>query len=427
MTISTYKHLFPIFQNNQNLVFLDNAATTQKPQILLDSLCNYYSNYNSNINRSSYDIARISSDKFEYTRNCVAKLLETENSNIVFTKGTTESCNIIANSYCDKNLTSKSLIITSDLEHHSNYLPFYNISNKLGCKLKYINLYKIDSVDTSLSYHLNLDELDNYLNENKNTFDKIFIVISAASNVTGSVTYLEKLYEIKQKYNCIIALDCAQYIPHFILDPDSTKLSELSKFDFISFSAHKMFGPTGLGILYINPNIHNDISINYFGGDMVSFVNKDEVIYKKIPNLLEAGTQNIADIISFGSVLELLIILRTDGRIYDYLYGLEMYMLELLSKFPNIVIYHNPHHISSLGIFSFNLYTKDNILIHPHDIAEILNSYNICIRTGQHCTGILHESLGINATCRASITFYNDKSDIDKFIDSLNEVIKIFE
>ncbi len=380
------------FKIIKNITYLDSAATTQKPNRVINKISEFYEKYNSNVHRGIYDLS-IKSDKlFENSRNIVSRYINSDTEEIIFTRNTTESLNIIANLE-SKNLNKDDEVILSISDHHSNILPWQVLSKKIGFKLVFAEL--------NSDYQPKI--IENITNKTK------IISVSHISNVTGKEINLNNISnEIKNKKIKLI-LDAAQSASHKKIDVKKMNI------DYLAFSGHKIFGPTGIGILYAKKeNLENNDPL-YYGGDMIKSVTKENFEYNKLPNKFESGTPNISGAIGLGESIEFVNEIGIKN-INKKISELTSYAMKELSKIKNIKIYGG-----SNGIISFNLEG-----IHSHDVAEILNQEGICIRAGHHCCMPLMNYLGINSCARISIQYYNNKSDIDKCISGLNKVEEIF-
>lgn len=380
------------FKIIKNITYLDSAATTQKPNRVINKISEFYEKYNSNVHRGIYDLS-IKSDKlFENSRNIVSRYINSDPEEIIFTRNTTESLNIIANLE-SKNLNKDDEVILSISDHHSNILPWQVLSKKIGFKLVFAEL--------NSDYQPKI--IENITNKTK------IISVSHISNVTGKEINLNNISnEIKNKKIKLI-LDAAQSASHKKIDVKKMNI------DYLAFSGHKIFGPTGIGILYAKKeNLENNDPL-YYGGDMIKSVTKENFEYNKLPNKFESGTPNISGAIGLGESIEFVNEIGIKN-INKKISELTSYAMKELSKIKNIKIYGG-----SNGIISFNLEG-----IHSHDVAEILNQEGICIRAGHHCCMPLMNYLGINSCARISIQYYNNKSDIDKCISGLNKVEEIF-
>ena len=391
---------FPILNkkvNNNKLVYFDNAATTQKPNIVIDSLSNYYRNYNSNIHRGVHTLAEKATQEFEETRSFVKNFINAKSENeIIFTRGATEGINLISSSYCRGFLKKGDEIIISEMEHHSNIVPWQMISKEMGLKLKTISITKSGEID--------LDNLKSLLN-NKTKFLSIVFI----SNTLGTINPIKKIVKICRNYDIKCLIDGAQASAHTIVD-----VQELDC-DFYVFSAHKMYGPTGVGVVYGKENILEKMPPYMGGGEMIKDVSFKETSFNKLPYKFEAGTPNIGDVIGFKESINYI---NNIGRdiIEDYENTLRDYTKNKLQKVDGLNIVGPAN--NKIGIFSF---TIDKV--HYFDLGLLLDAKGIAIRTGHHCTQPLMEKYHLDGTARLSLALYNTKDEVDYFIESLNKII----
>tara|TARA_Y100000816_G_C26085776_1_gene572934 strand:+ start:27 stop:1247 length:1221 start_codon:yes stop_codon:yes gene_type:complete len=391
---------FPILNkkvNNNKLVYFDNAATTQKPNIVIDSLSNYYRNYNSNIHRGVHTLAEKATQEFEETRSFVKNFINAKSENeIIFTRGATEGINLISSSYCRGFLKKGDEIIISEMEHHSNIVPWQMISKEMGLKLKTISITKSGEID--------LDNLKSLLN-NKTKFLSIVFI----SNTLGTINPIKKIIKICRNYDIKCLIDGAQASAHTIVD-----VQELDC-DFYVFSAHKMYGPTGVGVVYGKENILEKMPPYMGGGEMIKDVSFKETSFNKLPYKFEAGTPNIGDVIGFKESINYI---NNIGRdiIEDYENTLRDYTKNKLQKVDGLNIVGTTN--NKIGIFSF---TIDKV--HYFDLGLLLDAKGIAIRTGHHCTQPLMEKYHLDGTARLSLALYNTKDEVDYFIESLNKII----
>ena len=377
-----------------NIIYFDNGATTLKPYILSETISNYYNNYSANAHRGDYDLSLKVDKEYELTRKIVKKFINAKtNSEIVFTNNTTDSLNKIVFGFFANYLKENDEILITKAEHASNILPWFELSDKLNLNINYIPL----------------DNLQVTLDNVKKSITKNTKVISIAhiSNVIGDIRPIKEIIKYAHENNILVVIDGAQSVPHIKIDVQELDI------DFLAFSAHKMCGPTGVGVLYAKEEYLNNTYPIIFGGGMNSTFEFDGTrIYKEIPTILEAGTPNIAGVIGFGKVLEYLNNIGID-KIHEYEVKLRKYALEKLKKLDNIIIYNEE---AESSIITFNVKG-----VFPQDVAIYLNKYNICVRAGSHCAKILKDDLGIKNTVRISLYFYNTKEEIDKLINVLNK------
>jgi cysteine desulfurase/selenocysteine lyase len=379
---------------NQDIVYFDNGATTLKPKCLLESLSDYYSNYSANAHRGDYDISLKVDMMYEHTRDLVRDLIgASSSSDIVFTSGATDSLNKIIFGYFRDKLVSGDEVILTRAEHASNVLPWFELKDELGLNIKYISLNE--------DFEVTLDSVKESITDRTKV-----ISIAHISNVVGDIRPIKDIISYAHSKGILVVVDGAQSVPHMPIDVNELDI------DFLAFSAHKMCGPTGVGVLYGKKELLNNIKPLIYGGGMNASFDDDGVrVYKELPYLLEAGTPNIADVIAFGRVIEYLNNIGF-SNISSYECELKKYALDKLSKNPNIIIYNKN---SKSGIITFNY--KD---VFAQDLAIYLNKYNICVRAGNHCAKILKEELKVKNTCRISFYFYNTFEEIDKLCEVLN-------
>ena len=408
LSIENIRKDFPILdirvRDNKPLVYLDNASTTQKPKQVIDTITNYYNNYNANIHRSVYSIAEKATEAYEKTRDKVAKFINApKREEIIFVRGTTEGINLVAYAWGRKNIKEGDIIVTTEYEHHSNIVPWQLLVKEKGAKLEYIG------VDDD--GELILDQLDKYLATGKVKL----VTFSLMSNVLGTISDYEKIISKCKQAGVKTLVDAAQAVPHMRVD-----LEKLGC-DFFAFSGHKMLGPTGVGVLWVKKEVLETMDPFHGGGDMIREVHKYETTWNDLPYKFEAGTPNIADVIGFGAALDYLSNLGMDN-VRNHEIELTKYALEKMSQIKGIVIYGTKDISKRGGVISFNFHD-----IHPHDIATIVDREGIAIRSGHHCAQVLMERLDVAATNRASFYIYNTKDDVDKLIQSLAKVSELFK
>lgn len=375
------------------VIYFDNGATTLKPLILSEAVSDYYNNYSSNAHRGDYQMSIKASSMYEKTRELVTDLINAESaSQIAFTSGTTDSINKIVFGYFRKYLNKGDEVLLTKSEHASNLLPWFELASEKGIIIKYI---KLDDNHEVL--------MDNVM---KTITSKTKVIsIAHVSNVVGDVRPVKEICDYAHKNGIKVLIDGAQSTPHFKIDVRDLGV------DFFVFSAHKMCGPTGVGIIYINKDILNDIDPIIFGGGMnASFSTDGSRVYKTMPDRLEAGTPNIAGVIGFGYVIKYLMNLGFD-KIREYELELKKYAIKRLKEIDNIIIYNEN---TESGIVTINY--KD---IFPQDLSIYLDKYNICTRAGSHCAKILKDEINIKNTLRISFYFYNTKEEVDRLIDVL--------
>jgi len=399
------KRDFPIFNrkiNGKPLVYLDNAATSQKPKAVIDCLKSYYEIHNSNIHRGVHTLSYESTVKYEMAHKKVAEFIGAKDwREIIFTRNATESLNLIAYSWGMENLNKDDEVIISIMEHHSNIVPWQMLSESIGIKVKFI-----DVDDKGI---LDLQNFENKINENTKV-----VSVTHASNVLGVINPIKYISDIARNRGALFIVDAAQSVPHFNVDVQQIDC------DFLVASGHKMLGPTGIGFLYGKKEILDDMRPFMYGGDMISTVNKESSTWNELPWKFEAGTPNIADGIALSEAIDYLYNIGLDN-VSAYETELLSYAVEKLSELPWADIY-TPIEGDRVGVLSFNV---DGV--HPHDIAGVLDEDGIAVRSGHHCTQPLMRRLNIENALRASFYLYNTTEDIDKFITSLKRAYNIFK
>jgi cysteine desulfurase/selenocysteine lyase len=397
MNLSTIKTHFLIFKNHPNLVYLDNASTTQTPQIVLDAMSEHYTTNRANIHRGIYNLSTEATKKYEEARNKIAEFINAEPDEIIFTSGTTHGLNLLAYTL---NFSKGDNIVLTRLEHHANIIPWQTVAKCTGAELRFIELTPEHEID---------------LQSAKKLIDKNTKLVSftALSNTLGTKVNVETIVQHAKKVNAITIVDAAQIISHEPIDVKKLGC------DFLVFSGHKMYGPTGIGVLYGKKELLEKLDPFFYGGDMVNEVSYETATWADAPQKFEGGTPNIAGAIGLGAAVDFIQEIGWE-TIQKNERELTEYMFSKLPKFVNIIGSNLKSEKS--GIISF---TIDGV--HPHDIAEILNRHNVAIRAGHHCTMPLMKHLGITGTARVSLAMYNTKEDINKLITGLEEVRNIFK
>jgi cysteine desulfurase/selenocysteine lyase len=398
---------FPILRrkvgNNKTLVYLDNAATTQKPSSVINAIHDYYSNYNANIHRTVHQLGEEATFAYEKTREKVAKFINARSKEeIIFTRNATEAINLVSHTWGRQHVGGGDSIIISEMEHHSNIVPWQILTMEKNADLRYIG---VDDQG-----YLRLDDYKNFLE----TCNVRLISLGEMSNVLGTILPLNEIIRIGHRSGVPVLVDAAQSVPHMPVDV------QRSDCDFLAFSAHKMLGPTGVGILYVKREILEGMQPFIGGGDMIKEVHKQATVYNDLPYRFEAGTSNIAGVIGFGAALDYLNRIGMD-RVRDHEIDITKYALAALTDFENVKLYGPQDAVDRGGVISFNIAD-----IHPHDLATIMNERGIAIRSGHHCAQVLMERLDVSATSRASFYIYNTKEEVDIFIDALDDARRIF-
>ena len=392
---------FPIF-NDKSLVYLDSAATTQKPKQVIDAVSDFYSNSNANVHRGIYDLSMKATEAYHSARQKVANLINAPDwRSIVFTGGTTESINLVAYSWVRNNLQKGDEILITEMEHHSNIVPWQLVANEIGIILKYIPINIDGTLDLS-----NLDEL--ITNKTK------LVSVIHQSNVFGTINPIKKIINQAKHVGAITFIDAAQSIPHSTVDVQNMDC------DFLAFSGHKMLGPTGIGVLYGKIELLDSMAPFMGGGDMINSVTMTESTWNDIPYKFEAGTPNIAQAIGLGAAIDYINEIGLTN-IHDYVKHLLTIALEKLRIIDGLEIY--GHQVGeSSSVISLNLEG-----VHPHDIAELLNQDGIAVRAGHHCAQPIMDKLGVSSTIRASFYLYNTEEEIDKLCASLKKTANFFK
>lgn len=399
---------FPILQrmvrDGKPLVYLDNASTTQKPNQVIDAISDYYKNHNANVHRAVYALAEESTEAYEKTREKISKFLNIKNKEeVIFVRGTTEAINLVAYSWGRQNIKKGDIIVTTEYEHHSNIVPWQLLAKEKGAKLEYIGIND--------NGELILDHLDSYLKTGKVKL----VTFSQMSNVLGTISNSEEIIKRCKKAGVKTLVDGAQSVPHMKVDIEKLDC------DFFAFSAHKMLGPTGVGVLWVRKEILETMPPFHGGGDMIREVHKYETTWNDLPYKFEAGTPNIADVIGFSAAIDYLSNIGMDA-IRQHEIDLTKYALEKMSQVKGITIYGVKDILNRGGVISFNFHD-----VHPHDVATIIDREGIAVRSGHHCAQVLMERLNVAATNRASFYIYNTKEDVDKLIKSLEKVSELYK
>ena len=389
---------FPMIKDD--LIYLDNGATTFKPKCVLEAMNDYYENYSANAHRGDYSISYKVDVAYENARVKVAKFINAEIDEVVFTSGATESLNVFATGFFSNLLEEGDEIIISDAEHASNVLPWFRLANKLGAVIKYVPL------DANL--HVTLENIKSIVTPRSKV-----ISLAGITNVVGDVRPIKEICKFAHQNNMFVVCDGAQSVPH-----TKTDVKDLDV-DFLAFSGHKMCGPTGVGVLYGKKELLESVEPLSLGGGMnESFDSEKEIYLKDLPQRLEAGTPNIAGVIGLGAAVDYLDKIGMD-TISIYEQKLKKYMMDKLEKIPYIQIVNEE---ADSGIVAFNVEG-----IFSQDVAYYLNKYNICVRAGNHCAKILKKAIGVKNTIRVSLYFYNTKEEIDALVELLSDKDKIMK
>ncbi len=398
ISIKDIKKDFPIYQD-PDLVFLDNASTTHKPQAVLDAVNSLYSNANANVHRALYDLGSKATERFESARNKISKFINSnQTKEIVFTSGATESINLLAHSIGGTLLPGDEILLT-EMEHHSNIVPWQLAAKRTGAIIKYIPLTEKGDLD--------LSNPNQYFNSNTK-----IVSITHISNVLGKINPIKDLAKLAHNNGALLIVDGAQGAPHLKINIQDLEC------DFYVFSGHKMLGPTGIGVLWGKLDLLNKMEPFMGGGEMIDTVTMESSSWNDVPYKFEAGTPNFAQAVGLGAAIDYLECIGMD-EIRKHEYKLTNYALERLVAINGLNIHGSLN--NRAGVISFNL---DGI--HPQDVAQFLNEDNIAIRVGHHCAQPLLSKLGETSTARISFYIYNDETDIDKFCDSILNIREIF-
>lgn len=396
---------FPILNeqvNGRPLVYLDNAATTQKPQVVLDAIQEAYTKWNANVHRGVHHLSQVATQKHEQARKTVAQLIHANSEEeIIFTKGTTDSINTLARSWGDAMIHGGDEIVVTQLEHHSNIVPWQMLCERKKAILRVIPLREDLSLD--------IEAFKGILNARTK-----LVSIAHVSNLLGIINPVEEIISIAHEMHIPVCVDGAQSVPHLMIDVQKLDC------DFLVFSAHKMYGPTGLGVLYGKKEWLNQLPPVEGGGEMIEHVRFDKTTYNVLPYKFEAGTPNYIGSYAFGIAIEYMQSIGLEV-INEYEHTLTQYLEQQLMRLPNLRIYAAGQ--AKAGAVSFNVYREDGALVHPFDVGVLLDRQGVAVRTGHHCAEPLIDHLQVPGTVRASIGIYNTKEDIDTFIAALKRAI----
>lgn len=394
---------FPVLKRKvrgKRLVYLDNAATTQKPAQVIRAVSDYYENYNSNIHRSVHLLAEEATESFESTRDKLKEFINAKSrQEIIFTKSATESLNVVARCAIERYVRPGDKIVLTEMEHHSNFVPWQQLAKKAGAGLEIVDVDDDGEIDYS-DLELKLKGA------------RIFS-FTQMSNVLGTINDAKRLTRLGHQNGCIVVVDGAQSTPHISVDVQDIDC------DFFALSAHKMLGPTGVGCLFGKQKYLEDIPPFMLGGDMIKQVHRDSTEWNELPWKFEGGTSNIAGVIGFGAALDYLANLGMQN-VFDHERSISKVAMEEMSKIPEIKIYGPKEEHRRGAVISFNIGD-----IHAHDVASILDSEGVAIRSGHHCAQVLMERLAVPATSRASFYVYNDDEDVETFCSALKRVKEV--
>ena len=386
--------------NGKQLVYLDNAATTQKPYTVIEAVDKYYKNTNSNIHRGVHTLSQKATEKYENTRLKIANFINSDSEKeIIFVRGATEAINLVANCYVRPLLNSNDEIIISQMEHHANIVPWQMVCEEKKAKLKILPMNQ--------NGELLIDELENMINKNTK-----FISMNHVSNSLGTINPIKKIVQLAHKNKIKIMVDGAQAVQHIPVN-----MKEIGA-DFYCFSGHKLYAPTGIGVLYGKKELLDEMPPYQGGGDMIKSVTFEKTVYNEVPQKFEAGTPNISGVIALGTAIDYIINIGIEN-IADHEKELLEYATKEISKVKGITIIGNAENKAS--VLSFTIEG-----IHPHDIGTIMDSEGVAIRAGKHCTDPVMDFYCIPATARASFAIYNTKDDVEKLVNSVKKTIEVF-
>ena len=401
MNIEEIKKDFPIFEN-KNIAYLDSGATTQKPRYVLDKINEYYEKSNANPHRGAYSLSVEATELYEGARAKIANFINAKYpEEIIFSKNASESLNLVAYSYGLDNLSEGDEVVLSIMEHHSNLVPWQMVTKKTKSTLKYMYINK--------DFELSKEEI-----ESKITDKTKIVAITQVSNVLGTINNVKEIIKYAHKKGAKVLVDASQSIPHMKVD-----VRDLDA-DFLAFSSHKMLAPLGIGVLYGKREILNKMNTFLMGGDMIEYVYEQNTTFAPLPNKFEAGTQNVEGVVGLSAAIDYI-----EKIGYEEIDKIEKevvsYAIDELSKLDFLTIYMTPNRENHSSVISFNING-----VHPHDVASILDSENVCVRSGNHCAQPLMRFLGIDSTCRASFYFYNTTEDVDRLVKALNKAYNMF-
>ncbi len=397
-----FKEDFPIFKN-RDIAYLDSGATAQKPQIVIDAINNFYDKFNANPHRGAYTLSVEATAVYEDTRAKIAKFINAKHpEEIIFSKNASESLNLLAYSYGLDNLKKGDDVVISIMEHHSNLVPWQFVTQKTGSELKY--MYINDE------FELSKEEIESKITDNTK-----IVGITHVSNVLGTINNVKEIIKYAHKKGAVVIVDASQSIPHMKID-----VQDLDA-DFLVFSGHKMFAPLGIGVLYGKRELLNKMNPFLMGGDMIEYVYEQKTTFAPLPNKFEAGTQNVEGVVGLGAAIDYINSIGYD-KIQEHDREIVEYAREKLSKLDYLDIYMTPNVENHSAVISFNIKG-----VHPHDVASILDSENVCVRSGNHCAQPLMRFLDIDSTCRASFYIYNTKEDVDRLVAGIEKAYKMFE
>lgn len=399
MNITNLKKEFPVFDAHSDLCYLDSAASSLKPNSVIKKMDYYYNNLGCNVHRGVYELSYEATDMYEEARAKVARFINSRFEEVVFTRGASQALNLVALSYGMHNINEGDEVITSELEHHSSHMPWFNVCKVKNAKLKYIPLTK--------EGRITVEGFKSVLTEKTKV-----VALTYVSNVMGYITPIKEIIKICHERGIIVSVDAAQAVPHMKVDVKNLDC------DFLSFSGHKMCGPTGVGVLYGKKELLEKMEPVEFGGDMADVVSLDSQSYKDSPYKFETGTPMIAEVIGLGEACDFLTSIGLD-EIGAYEKMLAKKAIELLSEIEDVEIYNKN---TDTGVITFNIKG-----VHPHDAASIYDKNHVCIRAGHHCAQLITNFLNQISTTRASFYFYNTMDDVVRLVESVKEARDFFK
>lgn len=395
-----YRKDFPILQK-EDYIYFDNAATTQRPNQVVEAIKNFYENSNANPLRGLYDWSVAATEEYENSREAVSKFIGAERSEeIIFTRNTTESLNLIAYSYGNDNISEGDEIVITVMEHHSNILPWQKIAREKGAKLIYMEPTE-DGTITEQEY------------KSKITDKAKIVSIGHVSNVMGVTNPVKEIADFAHSKGAIVVVDGAQSTPHMSVDVKALGA------DFFAFSGHKLLGPMGIGVLYGRYELLEKMSPFLTGGEMIEYVTRTDATWAEIPHKFEAGTVNAAGAVGLRAAIEYIQNIGMD-KISEHEKELTRQLMDGMKKMPYIKVYGSEDPNKHCGIVTF---TMDGV--HPHDISSVLNEDHVCVRAGHHCAQPLMQFIGAGSTARASLYFYNTEEEVERFLQKLSNVRKV--
>lgn len=402
MNLENIKMEFPLLANS-NITYLDSGATSQKPQMVIDAIQNYYEFNNANPHRGAYELSVNSTALYEETREKIAQFIHAKHDKeIIFSKNATESLNLFAYSYGLENLKPGDEIVLSIMEHHSNLVPWQMVAQKTGATLKYMYMNE--------HFEISEEEI-----ETKITPKTKIVGVTHVSNVLGTVNNIEKVIEMAHRNKAVVIVDASQSIAHQKVDVQKLDC------DFLVFSGHKMYAPLGIGVLYGKKELLERMTPFLRGGDMIEYVYEQETTFAELPNKFEAGTQNAEGVIGLGVAIDFI-----NAIGYETIESMEKevlnYARERLSQIQYVTLYMPSNVEHHQAVISFNING-----VHPHDAASILDSVGVCVRSGNHCAQPLMRYLNVDSTCRASFSIYNTKEDVDRLVEGIEKAYNLFK